>query len=287
MKRTTESFAHQATGNSWQPLPPADLASIMAARDQIHRAIQLPAQIARAVNPEQPGDAHAALEWLPGLNVMSSQALRNEKYFRIGIKPSTLELLFLTRELKTIHLLPLAGLTFNNALDILSNEFNISKLKHQVPYELPERVVSRASAFELPAAASFAWLEQLYGNAYHQLQIFVNREAEASPIYLWPHHFDLATLVSFKAINEGKSIGIGLSPGDEGINEPYFYVNLWPYPDASGTQLPEICGGQWSTEGWTGTYLTATEILDSADQGSTVSVFLESSYQACAGLLGI
>jgi hypothetical protein len=52
--------------------------------------------------------------------------------------------------------------------------------------------------------------------------------AEASEVRCWPHHFDLGSLIVVETSADGeltKSIGIGLSPGDEAHAEPYFYVS--------------------------------------------------------------
>ena len=40
-----------------------------------------------------------------------------------------------------------------------------------------------------------------------------------------------------------KSLCNRLSPGDEAIREPYWYVNLWPYPHPSRLRpLRSACG---------------------------------------------
>ena len=45
-------------------------------------------------------------------------------------------------------------------------------------------------------------------------------------------------------VESARTIGVGLSPGDENISEPYFYVTPWPYPPpAKLPKLPEI--GAW------------------------------------------
>ena len=45
----------------------------------------------------------------------------------------------------------------------------------------------------------------------------------------WPHHFDLAMLVPLDAGGgeAARSVGIGVSPGDAHLPEPYAYVGPW------------------------------------------------------------
>ena len=59
---------------------------------------------------------------------------------------------------------------------------------------------------------------------------------------------------------DARSVGVGMSPGDAGTNEPYFYVSPWPYPrDPSPPELPH--GAVWQREGWFGAVLTASALL--------------------------
>ena len=45
---------------------------------------------------------------------------------------------------------------------------------------------------------------------------------------VWPHHFDLGALLKLTAEKPDHMLGLGLSPGDTGIDMPYFYCS--PYP---------------------------------------------------------
>ncbi len=49
--------------------------------------------------------------------------------------------------------------------------------------------------------------------------------ADASPLQLWPEHFDLATDLGSAA--DRKRANFGASPGDGAIPEPYVYVGPW------------------------------------------------------------
>ncbi len=77
-----------------------------------------------------------------------------------------------------------------------------------------------------------------------------------SPVRCWPHHFDLATLVSFdeESSDVNRSISIGFSPGDESYETPYFYVAPWPYPEMR--LLPDLAHGHWHTDGFLAGVLT-------------------------------
>ncbi len=53
----------------------------------------------------------------------------------------------------------------------------------------------------------------------------VDGVADASPIQLWPEHFDLAT--DFGSEDRGRRANYGASPGDATHAEPYLYVGPW------------------------------------------------------------
>ena len=64
---------------------------------------------------------------------------------------------------------------------------------------------------------------------------------------------------------------MGLSPGDEGINEPYLYVNVWPNVD--GLEKHQLPVGHWNKEGWSGAVLTLSQLLDQSNQEKSFNDF--------------
>jgi hypothetical protein len=78
---------------------------------------------------------------------------------------------------------------------------------------------------------------------------------------------------------------VGLSPGDAGKPEPYFYVLPWPRPTGG---LPSLDGGAWNTEEWLGAVLEAADLTTAGSNGAQrerIERFLNSAVQACRELL--
>jgi hypothetical protein len=138
---------------------------------------------------------------------------------------------------------------------------------------------SDPEAFEEVAA----WLD-----AAHQLLSGVAaRHSGASAVRLWPHHFDIATLISLDPAGDpesSRSIGAGLALGDSFKGEPYIYITPWPYPSK---ELPPLDGGSWNTEGWTGAYLEASRLLEwpAGERAARAERFVDSAVAACLRLL--
>lgn len=152
-------------------------------------------------------------------------------------------------------------------------------------HDLPDHPIAHGEPFPetSPEATSelAAWLEL----ADVVLASAAARLPGASVPCIWPHHFDTAALVDLDARAGARSIGIGFSPGDASYTEPYFYVNLWPYPDPS-TPLPQLAGGgHWHTEGWTGAVLPGDALLRTDDRVQALDTFLVTAVDASRDLL--
>ena len=103
---------------------------------------------------------------------------------------------------------------------------------------------------------------------------------------LHPCDAGLITLDSGNDAETTRSIGIGMSPGDSSINQPYFYINLWPAPDKS-INLPELEEpAAWHTESWTGVFLLLSEIIKSTDQKILMADYIKSGINASLLILG-
>src|SRR5262249_4520783 len=113
-----------------------------------------------------------------------------------------------------------------------------------------------------PFPAARAWLGELGG-------WFASGGAGlrdvAAPFLVWPHHFDLGTIVFLDPPGEhARQIGVGMSPGDGSYAEPYFYVT--PFPIADGVPWPPLAGGGvWRRQGWKGAVLTASVLVAAGD----------------------
>jgi hypothetical protein len=162
---------------------------------------------------------------------------------------------------------------------------------------LPPQPDASAQSFQWDAGAGAAFcahpeacaeVARWYANADRLLRAVQAANPEASPVRCWPHHFDLATLLTLDPAAAGpesaRSIGIGLSPGDAARPGPYFYVTPWPYPQSPA--LPALKGGgSWNTEGWLGAVLEARALAGSTEQEGQVREFLTSAIAAARRLI--
>lgn len=156
-------------------------------------------------------------------------------------------------------------------------------------YEMPDHRVKRGGAFRSPPAEGLAELGRWYNNADLTLSAFARADSRATEMAIWPHHFDLGGIVFLDrdvAPEKARQIGVGMSPGDNHIGRPYFYVTPWPI--AEHPDLPELEIGRWFTESFVGAVLDADELGaagNAADQASAAARFLTAAVSAGEALI--
>jgi hypothetical protein len=192
--------------------------------------------------------------------------------------------------------LELAGNTLEDALAWATGELERIhgplEAKPAIPtYEMPAHAVGTGSPFAAPDHDALDELARYYANASRFEHVVSSKTLGASPVRCWPHHFDVATLVTLDQPGTdpeaARSIGFGMSPGDTSYEEPYFYVNPWPLSQEREGH-PELGGiGHWHTEGWFGAVLPASSIAEGAavDQARQVLAHVQSGFAAGRSIL--
>jgi hypothetical protein len=223
------------------------------ARLQLHWAAQLAAMPGRTLAPPREDDSHTSFRW-------TGDALRQEDDFRSGLRFRDLTLLLGDDEF------PLDGRTLDHGFAWLAAR--LPGLRKEFNEPMPHHPVAGGAPFSLRDRAAFEELSRAYAEAARLLR------AVHDDVRCWPHHFDIATLLEFDG---GRSIGAGLSPGDESCDEPYWYVNH--YPATPRRDLPPLAGGgTWNTSGWIGAILPLS-------RGGDARAFLDSAIAASRALI--
>ena len=280
--------------DAWDVLGRTDLKDLEEARLQAHYAVQWAARVARAYVEAQPDDSHTSLSWDRGHQDLRTQPLPGGQ--TLGLRLADLTLLWIEGE-NVGSELPLDGKANADAGAWVAERvteagYDAAGLGEPSPYELPPHGVAQGDNYTVGSnEGAFVELGAWYDSADSALEAVVNAlsdlEPGPSPVRCWPHHFDIATLIALEEgdAEEARSIGVGLSPGDETYAEPYYYVTPWPYPDAE--KLPKLPpSGRWHTEGYVGAIATASRIGELGSKRVAVMDFLQSSIARSRELLG-
>lgn len=272
----------------WHRLGDVSADSLVNARLNAHFALQVCAAAGYSLTHAEPDDSHTATEWLDRLQSLIGQEIPGG--FRVALRLRDLRLQLLHKGGIELASVPMLGQTLDSGLEWLRNSLKEEAELERKPsirrptYDLPEFAAGTGAKFDADPE-HLTELARWFANADRALQFIAAREPEASRVICWPHHFDIATLLE---LGEKRTIGIGMSPGDESYREPYYYVTPWPHP--KGGSLPALTGGgTWHRAGWTGAVLTASKLVSANTaerQVETLVEFLISAVKACRKLHG-
>lgn len=264
--------------HEWQPLARSSAHALTDARLQLHHAAQLVAGVGISYLPRVDDDSHTNMEWIA--TALASHVV-GERPIRVGIRPHPFALVVIAGD-ADLAVFALHGATIADAVrwlrgqlgDVGLDPARYTLAKH---YTIPPHPVADGVAFDAVDDAAFDQLRRWYDNADALLrQIAADRQG--SPVRCWPHHFDIATLLT---VSPRTTIGVGLAPGDASYDEPYWYVNVYPPPAnvASLTTARLLCGGTWHTDQWLGAVLPGSRLVDD-EQREQVMSFLSSAIEA-------
>lgn len=241
-----------------------------------HYAIQWLARITRAYLPAEKDDSHTSLSWIPGDHVFLTQYLPNGVAFGLMLSELTL---FYTGQNGAHEELALDGKTDDETGQWVSEiigkmGLNVDRLHDPSPYALPYHALQNEGTYDcIDTAMALRELSLWYNYAFDMLSLIIEENEKKflkiSNVQVWPHHFDIATSMHLKTDHPQvqPTIGVGLSPGDEYYDQPYFYVSPWPY--LKPQMLPELPFiGQWHIKGFVGAVALSSRLcgLDNRDK---------------------
>lgn len=272
----------------WQPVRPEEAAKLIDSRLQLHHAAQFGAAAGISFLPHLPDDSHTNLQWVPALGGLFSRVIPARTPFRVGVRPVKLAVLMITNENRLIAEYRLHGRTIVETRDWIRSQIKLlgadgSRYTLARDYEIPKHDVMYGEAFDASDSSHFEELSKWFANAAALLGSVTRSSLVASEIRCWPRDFDIATLIE---VAPGRVIGVGLEPGDDYYDEPYFYVSMRPQPVASRTwSRPLWGGGSWHTFEWVGAVLPGSRLGAASSQERQIREFLDSALSASRTLL--
>ena len=277
---------------SWNHLYPVDLTALATVREQLHQAVQSVAAVGRHFLESSKEDENAVLQWIPNPKRLAGKWIETSKgKFRASISFAEGKIYLIDGDVKVIDSFEIHDHTFNQLmvwfeehigkLGLPTENFNVN-----LPYELPVYPTQKKQAFDLSELALSDAFAHYYANSRIILEKLRSSFDHVGETTVWPHHFDQAISVMLKDSGNPETstyLGLGLSPGDEYYNQPYFYVNSWPYAEES--QLKPLKYVSWHTENWVGAVLKAEDLWEERNQLLAVQTFYEEATSQLKALL--
>lgn len=274
----------------WERVGSPPPTKLVRARETLHHAAQLLALVGASYLPARADDSHTSMTWLDDAQALATEIVDAVRPFRVGLRVRDLTILFLEVSGRDIAVLPLAERTRTEAIAWLRARVgdagrDPAAMHTSLHFSIAPHPTDAGAPFDGRDTSPFEELSRWYANAHALLDARRLEIAGASEVRCWPHHFDIATLVSLTS-GPFKTIGIGMSPGDASYGEPYFYVAPSPRPTRT---LAPLEVGHWHTTDWWGGALTASDIVaapKAADQLALVSRFIDGAFAALASTRG-
>ncbi len=278
----------------WRTVGEYDPQRLVEARTQLHWAVQPVMAFADCALEHASDDSQANLGWSDDLEALVGR--QRPDGFSAGLRIRDMTLMVFDERQAIAESVSLEGQTIDSAVSWLEE---VVAVRTGAPiirpirirdYEMPAHPVAEGAAFVLDDPPAFAELARWFTNGNLVLTELTSSDEGWAEVRCWPHHFDLGTIISLESSGDassGRSIGVGMSPGDTSYPEPYFYVN--PYgladPPTDGPALES--GAHWHTDGWFGAALTATAIgaNPGGSQESAVLAFLRGAVDAARRLM--
>ena len=269
-------------------LDPSLAASLSDARGQAHHAAQLATAAGISFLPHQADDSHTNLEWMASLGALASHVVPGTSPFRLAVRLADLTVLVLDANAAVLSSLPLHGRTIADAANWIRarlSELGVDGREYTLTrhYVIPAHPVADGATFDASDRTRLEQLSRWFACASEAFESIRRATPEASEVRCWPHHFDIATLID---LGSGRTIGVGLEPGDVYYDEPYFYVNMTPQPAAAALTARLDGKGTWHTNEWIGAVLPGSRVVAGDDQSSQTNAFLSSAIAAARVLTG-
>jgi hypothetical protein len=243
---------------TWERTGSVDPHALVEARLQLHRAARAVASIGATLNTPRADHSHTSFTWSATLDALMQEPVRG---VTCGLRLRDLTVIAIG---KVATKFALRGRTPDDALAFLESRLGETL---QRPHDVTPEATFDADDDHLRELARY------YHDAALVLADVARSDSRACAVRCWPHHFDIATLITLSGHGENaRTIGVGFSPGDATFDEPYYYVTPWPPPDRSS--LPDVLLGRWNTIGWTGLIFSASSFAGITDQEATVRRFL-------------
>jgi len=283
------------TASEWQKVGNVNPGDLKDSRLQLHWACQIPSSVGTTLLPAREDDSQTNLEWVSTRGLFAGEPVGRPPV-RGALEPATLTLMLQTEDGTTKPAFDLGGKNYADGMRWMQETLEdflrspLPKPLRRRELDIPQHRVGESGNEPFSAPEDhLTELARWFANADLLQRELAASIPGSSPIRCWPHHFDIGMLVSLEPAKgfEGKAIGVGLSPGDDNYDEPYWYVN--PYPSPSPDALPALGEGHWHTTGWIGAVLTASEIVrvhEPGDQASLCTRYVRSAFETCTAILG-
>jgi hypothetical protein len=247
-------------GVRWWELAGHASASLTEAWRQTHYSAQAAAEVGKSWGQPAEDDSHTSLAWFDGAGLLEGALVgqvagAGSAPVRTALRLNDLRLLLLSSAGAPLEQAPVAGMTLAESIRWIRS----AAARHAGPAlhearpapDLPAHPLGQGARLGEPRQLAQVELIRLYANANRMLaRIAAIASEEGASVSAWPHHFDIATLLTIEEAEDGsaqRTVGFGLTPPDDLVADGYWYVSGWSARTAqvaAGAMAP-LAHGRW------------------------------------------
>ncbi len=272
--------------SAWKQLHNIAPEELMSAYQQAHQLAQWLARFARGYLPAQPDDSHTSLMWHRNMGLMTTNATEiGGRQISFGLELRDLSLVKI-EDGQVVDSIFMHGQKDGDAGEWMCGAIDAmgldgSALNAALPYELPASPYSNGCAYNTANnVAALSEIARYLDNTSLVLNDVVakhqNIHPGPAPVRLWPHHFDLATIITLEEgdFESAHAVGFGLAVPDPSRDEFYFYT--YPWPRNQRTDLPALrSDSAYQYDGTVGAVQMMSKLVSASDQEATARIFFD------------
>lgn len=237
---------------------------------ELHHAAQVVAAAGQAFAEPADDDGHRTLTWDRHMDILVGAAWAPGYPFRVSLDPVRYDLAIHERDGTVLGSFALGGRTLADAYGWLEDAVRTytggaRAARVEAPdFRIPDHPVGEGRSFSLERTQERTDVAGLFRAAFSVLEELTSDRPDAAPVRLWPHHFDVGTVLPLpepSGPDPARTVGVGMAPMGGGHETWYWYVNTWPPLEAPPSGAPPH-GGVWHMDGWSGAALPAAAVRD-------------------------
>ena len=225
---------------------------------ELHQAAQYLAAAGISFIEKKPDDSHTNVGWNIVDNSMVTHVFGNQNQLSINL--STVKIEWLNNG-SVSNEVPLNSKSHGEIIQWIADQAkanNIGKsFTYLFHYALPYQEIKNDFRFSLNAKSLMLIAKELT-KAQKAFEQFLEGQKLASPIRIWPHHFDLGIYTKLKS--ENTFMGAGLAIPDSLVDDFYFYASGYKNGEAIATKsFEKMTNGDWRKD-WNGATIASCNI---------------------------
>lgn len=285
---------HDPGLQGWHVLGEVEPSNLVDARLQLHWAAQVLSAVGYTHMEKASDDGQSNTGWVDGMQVLVGRPMEVEPGAFVSLDPANFRIALHEPGGAELESLAIAGQTLEQLHEwtsaAIGRRLGADPVELVRPtYDLPDHPVADGQAFGADPAALSELGRWIHNGNLVMRDLRAGHRGATMP-RLWPHHFDMGMLISLEEHGnaaEGRSIGLGLSLGDDTSEAPYWYAS--PYPNPVDVEVPALKHGEWEDGDWFGAKLHAPAALSGSDapaQHRVADEFVAEMVLVCKKLLG-